>query len=71
MGCLRVLVFVAGIAVLFPGACFLYFGLQKSSNNGAPSPVEVGIILLLVAVGLFWLTFKLRRPPGGEDPPQS
>jgi hypothetical protein len=31
--------------------------------------VEVGIALFVIAIALFWLTFKLPKPPGGEDPP--
>jgi membrane protein implicated in regulation of membrane protease activity len=65
MGVLRVLALIGGVIFLLPGLCFLAVGASVSSAGAA---VGIGLLLLLIAVGLFWLGFLgFRREPKTQD----
>lgn len=70
MGFLRVLALIGGAILLLPGLCFLVVG---GSTRGSDALVAgaVGLVLLLVAIGLFWLGFRLERPKGDDAGPKS
>jgi hypothetical protein len=74
MGCLRVLAFIGGVVLLFPGACFLILGGSVRGSD-AVAAESIGLVILIVAVCLFWLGFKLETPRkdrrSDNEPPES
>ena len=53
---------ICAIILLFPGGCFLFFGLALE-----PMLVLIALIILGAAAGLFWFAFR-RRPLTGGAP---
>jgi hypothetical protein len=58
----RVLAVTLGIILLFPGLCFGFFGLYLSGNGG-------GLLLIAIALGIFWLAWWLFTKGAREPEP--
>jgi len=63
MAILRVLALVVGAILLLPGVCFL---AVSGMDHGSDARIEasVGLVLLLGAIGLIWLGFRLEGSKG-------
>jgi membrane protein implicated in regulation of membrane protease activity len=63
---------VFAILLLFPGGCFLFFGVSMVSAHDsiatsvAPLLLIVAAVILSVMALLFWIAFRRRRPGPGE-----
>jgi LPXTG-motif cell wall-anchored protein len=56
------------ILLLFPGGCFLFFGIVLTPGTAVSAPsllLLIGVAILALAGLLFWLAFRKRRPPPG------
>ena len=57
---------IFAILLLLPGGCFLIFGIgflfdQHSYADVAYVMIPIGLAVLAMAGGLFWLAFRRRR----------
>ena len=60
----RVLAVALGIILLFPGLCFGFFGLSLTGNGDG-----VGLLLIAIALGIFWLSWWLFAKGAREPEP--
>jgi hypothetical protein len=68
MTCGRVAAVIAGIILLFPGLCFLFFGGLGVANPGGGG-VSMGIGFIAIAIAIFWLAWWLFAKVAREPEP--
>ncbi len=57
-GCFTALAILAGIVLLFPGACFLVVAFADGGHDA--NAATVGVFILLIAGALFYSAWKTR-----------
>ena len=64
---------ILAILLLFPGGCFLFFGVlvteDRQYRDVALLLLPIGFVILGLAGVLFWLAFRRRRIEPGNLPP--
>jgi hypothetical protein len=57
---------IFALLLLFPGGCFLFFGIVLTPGTAVGAPfllLLIGVAILVLAGLLFWLAFRRRPAP--------
>ena len=59
-GCFKMVLFLLGMLLLFPGACFLRMGALNNGSGGSLTGIGIGVLIVGVAIALMISGSKMR-----------